>query len=58
MENNTYYQLINEKYKWMNLETGEIYTSLFIALKNIIKDIKRYKKCRTLKMFKLKKINI
>lgn len=58
MENNTYYQMMNEKYKWINLETGEIYTSLFIAFKNIIKDIKEYKECRTLRMFKLKRINI
>ncbi len=58
MENNTYYQIMNEKYKWMNLETGEIYTSLFTAFKNIIKDMKKYKECRTLRMFKLKRINI
>jgi len=46
------------KYKYVNNYTGELYSNLFSAFKCIIFDIIHYPKCRTIKIFNLKKGNL
>ena len=41
------------KFKYMSLETGELYTSLAHAIITIIRDMYYYPKCRTWKMFRI-----
>lgn len=45
-----------KEYKYINDYTAEIYTSLWHAFKTIIHDMKYYKDCRRIKMFKIKRI--
>lgn len=45
-----------KNYKYINDYTGEVYTSLWEAFKTIIHDMKYYMDCKTIKMFKIKKI--
>ena len=40
---------------WISQETGEVYRSRFHMVKTIISDMVHYKKCRTWKMFNVKK---
>ena len=40
---------------WISQETGEVYRSRFHMVKTIIGDMVHYKKCRTWKMFNVKK---
>ena len=40
-------------FKWMNGYTGEVFYTLYDAIKEIFIDAIRNKKCRTVKMFKL-----
>lgn len=42
---------------YINLYTGDIYHSFTHALYSIVSDMKQYKKCRTLKMFHIKRFN-
>ena len=46
------------KYRWINLETGEVYRNLFHALKTIIADILHYESCRTVKMFSISRLEV
>lgn len=43
------------EFMYINDYTGELYTSLFHAIKTIISDMIHFPKCRTIKMFKIKK---
>ena len=43
------------RFRYMNNCTGELYRDLRHAIKTIISDMVQYPKCRTIKMFSLKK---
>ena len=42
---------------WINTFTGEIYLSMVDAFKTIISDMVHIKKCRTIKMFSIRKFD-
>ena len=42
--------------KYISVYTGELYISLWHAFRTIIHDMKNYKDCRTIKMFKIEKV--
>lgn len=43
-------------YKYVNNCTGELYRSIFHALKTIFSDMRHFPKCRTLEMFSISKL--
>ena len=43
------------RYLYMNNTTGEIYPNLWCAIRTIINDMIRNPRCRTIKMFNLKR---
>lgn len=42
-------------YKWMNNYTGEIFPTLYKAITTAIHDIIKYKTCRTIQIFNIKR---
>lgn len=42
-------------YKWMNNYTGEIFPTFYKAITTAIHDIIKYKTCRTIQIFNIKR---
>lgn len=49
---------MNKNFKYINGYTEELYSSLFIGLKIAFHDFIKYKTCRTLKVFTIKKYKV